>query len=121
MSGTANEFENPGANYPDRRDVEGIEPEVEEMRATDRDNASHAPTDLDSTAATQDEPLLEQHETTTAAKIDGIAQQTLSDLGTAPAERYEEVLRQRFKDAGLVVPDEQIRALAEKLATGAGT
>ncbi|HWM15018.1 MAG TPA: hypothetical protein VNP97_00360, partial [Microbacterium sp.] len=121
QSDTANEYENPGANYPDREDTAGIQPEEDEARsdAVADGAASSAP---DTAAAlgenTQDGPVLSQNQATVQEKIDGILAQTRIDLaaGAEPVERYEEVLRQRFIETGIDVPADQVHAFAERLA-----
>lgn len=69
-------------------------------------------------AGTQDGPALAQNDATVQQQVDGIIEQVRADLGTATAKRYEEVLRQRFSDADLEIPTDQVHALAERLAGG---
>lgn len=116
-SDTGNEYRNPGANYPDREDTAGIEPPPDELRP-DPDVAPETPPGPDRLSATQDGPLLDQNVTTAREQIVGIADQVLADLGPTSAGRYEEVLSQRFSDAGLAVPADRTRALAQALAAG---
>lgn len=68
----------------------------------------------EATTGSQDEPLLAQNETTASEKIDGIVAQTRADLGDDSANRYGEVLRQRFSDTGIDLTDEQINDLAKE-------
>ena len=61
---------------------------------------------------TQDEPSMDASPTTAQAKIDGIVAQTRADFPEgADAARFEHALRQRFRETGVDVDDEQIRAL----------
>jgi len=121
-SNTANEYENPGANYPDREDAAGIEPEGEELRSDAAAEGAVSPAPERPPASgdehTQDAPVLAQNEATTQEQIDGILAQTRVDLAAEPVERYEEVLRQRFTETGIDVPADQVHAFAERLAVG---
>jgi hypothetical protein len=113
MSGTANEYDKPGGNYPDR---EGgtLEPEAAEQRSDAGVGGPIHQEGVDAAdTSTQDEPLLEQNDATTQEKVDGIIAQTRADLGDESAERFAEVLHQRFDDAGMQLTDEQIRGLAD--------
>jgi len=121
-SDTANEYENPGANYPDREDAGDIEPESEELRSDAAADGAAGPAPdsapRESAVPTQDVPVLAQNETTTQEQIDGVLDQVRADLGTVPVERYEAVLEQRFTESGIAVPADQVHAFAERLATG---
>jgi hypothetical protein len=119
MSGTANEFENPGGNYPDRKDSGGIEPDgVEQRSDSGVGGAVHHETD-DSNGV-QDEPVLEQNAATTQEQIDGIIAQTRADLGGESNDRYAEVLNQRLTDAGIQITDEDLQKLAGRATSGSG-
>lgn len=64
----------------------------------------------------QSEPAMDTHPTDDAARIAGVVAQTRLDVGDAPQERIEDVLRQRFADVGLDLGDDRIRALAAEVA-----
>jgi uncharacterized caspase-like protein len=123
MSDTTNAFDNPGGNFPDR----------DESAKTTADPAAHrsdagvggevvdesSPSSgSGSTEATQDEPALDQNQRSTQDQLDGIAMQTRADLGDESQDRYEEVLRQRLRDAGIQLTDEDVRALADRSSPG---
>jgi hypothetical protein len=136
MSGTANEFENPGGNYPDREDSPGTQPDQSQMRENDvvggavhpdaaaADADSDVPADAtpatpaegppEAKTGTADGPLLAQNQASTTDQIDGILAQTHADLGSESENRYAEVLRQRFEDASIDLTDEQILDLARR-------
>lgn len=137
MSGTANEFDEPGGNYPDRNDEAPIVPAQDEDRRADEDATiqhgeapstvqggavapdAHAP-DAQSPAGgspgTQDEPAMDMHDTTDEERVSGIVAQTRADVGDASEERIADVLRQRFTETGTDVGDDRIRALAAEIA-----
>lgn len=122
MSGTANEYDSPGANYPDREDVAGVEPEPAEQRSdAGVGGAIHddAAADAD-VQPVQNEPVLEQNLASNQERIDGIVAQTRSDLGGESDDRYAEVLRQRLRDADIEMTDEDRQRLAEKANPGSG-
>lgn len=132
MSGTANEFDEPGGNYPDRNGEAPIEPAQDENRGSDDDSTiqhgeasstvqggavapdAHAPSA--GSPGTQDEPAMDMHDATDEERISGIVAQTRADVGDAPEERIADVLRQRFTETGTDVGDDRIRALAAEIA-----
>lgn len=132
MSGTANEFDEPGGNYPDRNDETPLEPSQDEDRRGDGDDTiqhgeapstvqggavapdAHAPTA--GSPGTQDEPIMDMHEATDEERVSGIVAQTRADVGDASEERIADVLRQRFTETGTDVGDDRIRALAAEIA-----
>lgn len=148
MSNTGNEFEQPGINYPDREDIEGIEPaEGEPMRddevrsgaapdVTQREagvDADHHGQDggrdtltageaqrADALGAgdTQDLPAMSQNNATAEEKIAGIVIQSRQDLAAGTREPVEDMLRGRLHDAGLDVSDEFVAELAERVKAG---
>ena len=125
MSGTANEFENPGGNYPDRKDTDGAQPDAAEQRSdAGVGGAVHHEggdgSEPSAGEAVQDEPVLEQNNATTQEKLDGIAAQTRVDLGEESHDRYEEVLRQRLNDSDIQLTDEDVSKLARRSAGGSG-
>lgn len=125
MSGTANEFDNPGGNYPDRKDVDGAQADPAEQRSDagvggqvyHEGGGGSAPA---SGEAVQDEPVLAQNNATTQEKLDGIAAQTRVDLGDESQDRYEEVLRQRLDDSGIQLTDDEVSKLARRSGGGSG-
>lgn len=101
--GTAME---PGAEPPDAAGARTTEPMA---------TASDAPQPTgDGTA--QAEPAMDQNIASDEDKIAGIALQTRHDVGDADPSRIEEVLAQRFRDAGLEVGAERLSALAREVA-----
>jgi hypothetical protein len=125
MSDTTNAFDNPGGNFPDRdesaktaadpaarRSDAGVGGEV-----VDESSPASGP---GSAEGTQDEPALDQNQRSTQDQLDGIAMQTRADLGDESQDRYEEVLRQRLRDAGIQLTDDDVRALAQRSASGGG-
>jgi 3-oxoacyl-ACP reductase-like protein len=123
MSGTANEFDEPGGNYPDREGTDGASAHAAEQRSDagvggkvhDEGDGRNVPA---SSEAVQDEPVLEQNNATTQDKLDGIAAQTRVDLGDESQDRYEEVLRQRLDDAGIQLSDDEVSKLARRSGGG---
>jgi hypothetical protein len=69
-----------------------------------------------SSSGTQDAPAMDMHDTTDEERIAGIVAQTRADVGDASDERIADVLRQRFRDIGLEVGDDRVRALAAEVA-----
>ena len=50
---------------------------------------------------TQDEPVMDQNDATTAQKLQGIIEQTIADAEFQPKERLEQHPRERISDAGV--------------------
>ncbi len=92
MSHGANEFEQPGANYPDSA------------------QAAPAP------ATTQDGPALDQNVATDMERLDGVVQQVRADVGGEDVAIIEKSLRSRLADTGIVVADDEVSALARDIA-----
>ncbi|CAN7399552.1 hypothetical protein LJR045_002479 [Microbacterium sp. LjRoot45] len=92
MSHGANEFEEPGANYPDSA------------------QAAPAPT------GTQDAPALDQNLPTDMERLDGVVQQVRADVGGEDVAIVEKSLRRRLTDTGIVVADDEVSALARDIA-----
>jgi len=124
MSGTANEFENPGAHHPDRQDTDDVQPDPATQRSDAGvggavNHSDDAERSADEGTAgypgrTQDEPVLQQNQATDQERIDGIVAQTRADLGDESDERYAEVLRQRLEDSGIPMSDEDRQRLAQR-------
>ena len=122
MSGTGNEFENPGGNYPDSGKADGASAQAAEQRSDagvggevyhEKGEGAAAPGE-----EVQDEPVLAQNNATTQEKLDGIAAQTRVDLGDESHERYEEVLRQRLNDSEIQLTDDEVSDLARRSSGG---
>jgi hypothetical protein len=125
MSGTGNEFENPGVNYPDSGQADGAGAQAAEQRS-DAGVGGEVYHEKDEGTAVapgeevQDEPVLAQNNATTQEKLDGIAAQTRVDLGDESHERYEEVLRQRLDDSEIQLTDDEVSDLARRSSGGGG-
>jgi hypothetical protein len=140
MSNTGNEYEQPGINYPDREDIDGVEPdEGEPMRD---DDATQRPAGADAdhhgqdggrdtltaseaqhtgglgSGETQDLPAMSQNNATAEEKIAGIVMQSRQDVATGTREPVEDMLRQRLDDAGIEVSDEFVAQLADRVRAG---
>lgn len=107
MSGTTNEFDEPGANYPDS---EAKDPGAQERR-DDGSGASDAVP-----GRTQDGPVLAQNQATELERLDGIVVQTRADLAGADVATVERSLRRRLSDAGIELAEGEIEALARDLS-----
>jgi hypothetical protein len=125
MSGTGNEFENPGGNHPDGGPPDNADVQAAEQRS-DAGVGGEVYHEKDVPAApapgeqVQDEPVLAQNNPSTQDKLDGIAAQTRVDLGDESQERYEEVLRQRLRDSEIQLTDDEVSALARRSSGGGG-
>jgi hypothetical protein len=157
MSGTGNEFERPGVNYPDREDsTEGPEPgepardEGQEPASAGAPEPTHeavgigvmdSPDGVDhhgqdggrdtltvgeaqrtsgglGSEQEQRLPAMSQNDASTIDKVSGIVAQTRSDVGIESTERIAEVLRQRFEQSGIDLPDADVDELAQQISTG---
>lgn len=63
-------------------------------------------------------PAMSQNNASDLEKVTGIVAQTRQDIGTEPMERIAEVLRQRFDQAGIELPDSDVQELARQVSTG---
>lgn len=137
MSNTGNEYEQPGINYPDREDIDGVEPDEDEPMRDDDATQRPAGADADhhgqdggrdtltageaqragglGAGDTQDLPAMSQNNATAQEKIDGIVLQSRQDVAAGTQESVEEMLRGRLDDAGLDVSDELVAELAERV------
>ncbi|WP_125132880.1 hypothetical protein [Microbacterium sp. 10M-3C3] len=98
-------------NVPDDSTVQhGEPPEIVQGGAVAHD--AHAPA---ASPGTQDAPAMDMHDATDEDRIAGIVAQTRADVGDASEERVADVLRQRFRDIGLDVDDDRVRALAAEI------
>jgi hypothetical protein len=123
MSGTTNEFENPGGNYPDSgQDAAGVQA-AEQRSDAGVGGAVHHEKDEPAPPApgeaVQDEPVLPQNDASVEDKLAGIAAQTRVDLGDESHERYQQVIRQRLNDTGIELTDDQVSDLARRSSGGA--
>lgn len=113
MSDGANEFEQPGANYPDSAKEADVEQRSDagvggDIIREDRDAA--APT------GTQDAPALDQNLPTEMERLDGVVQQVRADVGGEDVAIVEKSLRRRLADTGIVIADDEVSALARDIA-----
>ncbi|MET0812811.1 MAG: hypothetical protein ABWY03_07135 [Microbacterium sp.] len=142
MSTTGNEFEQPGVNYPDSGEGSGATPsappdpvdeastqgpapgpsDVGVVQGADHhgqdgggDNLTAGETQRDlKGAAEQSVPAMSQNNATDAAKIDGIIGQTRQD-GHQDHDAVVHVLRQRFEQSGVAVPEDRLDELADRV------
>ena len=63
-------------------------------------------------------PAMAQNNASDLDKVSGIVAQTRADVGTEPVERIVEVLHQRLDQAGVDLPDGDVRELARQVSTG---
>lgn len=120
MSGTRNEFDEPGANYPDsakdadleQRGDAGVGGEV----APDADEADGTAAGAGTVTGTQDGPALAQNVATDEERLDGVVQQVRADVGGESLDIVEKSLRRRLSDVGIAVADEEVEALARDIA-----
>lgn len=63
-------------------------------------------------------PAMAQNNASNLEKVTGIVAQTRADVATEPLDRIVEVLRQRLTEAGVELPDGDIRELARQVSTG---
>ena len=120
MSGTTNEFENPGSNYPDSGQT-GTEAAEQRSDAGVGGAVHHEKDEPAAPApgeAVQDEPVLPQNDASVEDKLAGIAAQTRVDLGDESHERYQQVIRQRLDDSGIQLTDDQVSDLARRSSGG---
>jgi len=141
-SATANEFDAPGTNYPDSgkadsapRDEspldtagpvdvpveatipEGADPRDHQGQDGGRDTLTAGQAQHEMAGqATQDVPAMSQNNATQDDKVDGIVAQTRVDVGGEPLDRIADVLHQRLEQAGISLSDDEIAALAERVA-----
>ncbi|WOQ70036.1 hypothetical protein RYJ27_02065 [Microbacterium limosum] len=67
---------------------------------------------------TQDEPSMAQHDTTDAARLAGVVDQTRADVGGKDADAVEHVLRERLAQTGIELPDADVHDIAGRLSRG---
>ncbi len=137
MSNTGNEYEQPGINYPDREDIEGVEPAEGEPMRDDEAAQRLAGVDADhhgqdggrdtltvgeaqrtgglGAGDTQDLPAMSQNNATAEEKIAGIIVQARQEVAAGTREPVEDMMRERLSQAGLDVSDELVAELAERV------
>lgn len=67
------------------------------------------------TEETQDEPVLDQHETTEAERREGLVAQMRADLSAESPAVIEQALRHRLADIGMTLDDAEIARLAAEI------
>lgn len=120
MSGTRNEFDEPGANYPDsakdadleQRGDAGVGGEV----APDADESEGTAAGAGTVTGIQDGPALAQNVATDDERLDGVVQQVRADVGGESLDIVEKSLRRRLADVGISVADDDVEALARDIA-----
>jgi len=113
MSGTRNEFDEPGANYPDsakdadleQRGDAGVGGEVAQEGG-----------EVSPGVRTQDGPALAQNVATEMERLGGVVQQVRADVGGESLDIVEKSLRSRLADVGITVADDEVTALARDIA-----
>lgn len=126
MSGTTNEFDDPGGNYPDvgGQDAKTMASDAgvggaiadEQGAPPDERNAAPAGTPDASPAGTQDAPSMDTHTASGDDKLDGLVAQVRSDGQGQDAAMVEKLLRTRLQDTGLHLDEERIAALVADIA-----
>jgi hypothetical protein len=61
---------------------------------------------------------MSQNDASDVDKVAGIVAQTRSDVGDQSLDRIADVLRQRLVQAGVELPDDEVRELARQVSTG---
>lgn len=97
MSGTVDEYGEPGQDTPDKGGT-WSGPVSEDTRASD-----------------QTAPAMDMHETTADARIEGIIAQTRTDVDITNVDEVTLLLSRRFSDAGIELTDDQIAELAARV------
>ncbi|CAI9388331.1 hypothetical protein [Microbacterium sp. T2.11-28] len=123
MSGTRNEFDEPGANYPDsakdadleQRGDAGVGGAVAHEPDAHEDDEARAAAGAPG-EATQDGPALAQNAATDMQRLGGVVQQVRADVGGESLEIVEKSLRRRLSDVGITVADDEVTALARDIA-----
>jgi len=148
MSTTGNEYEEPGVNYPDRKDADGAADTPKKAEPTEPshhaigigviDDDADASGDhhgqdqgrdtLTAGGAQQEAalndaqeqrlPAMAQNNASEIDKVAGIVAQTRNDLAATEPERVPQVLRERLEQSGIDLPDAEIDELARQITTG---
>lgn len=70
---------------------------------------------IDTGLAQQDATALDQHETSTRERIEGIREQTRQDMTGRDRDEIIEVLTERFDDAGIELSETELESMAESM------
>lgn len=111
---TGNEFDEPGANYPDS--AKETAPEARDDAGVGGAVSHEAP--REQLTSTQDGPRLEQNVTTDMERLNGIVTQTRADLRGETVDLVEKSLTRRLEDAGIALDAGEVQALARDIAGG---
>jgi len=106
---TGNEFEEPGANYPDSAKETDEEPRIAGV-------AEDLPPEQ--RTGTQDGPRQDVHLTTDMERLNGIVTQTRADLSGQSTDVIEKSLRRRLEDTGIALDEDELAALVRDIAGG---
>lgn len=71
---------------------------------------------VDTGLTDQDTTAMDQHPTTTEERIRGIIEQSRDDMIGHDREQVTELLRDRFSDAGIEIPDDELESIARGIA-----
>lgn len=123
MSGTTNEFEHPGGNYPDvggsdakaQSSDAGVGGAIADEHAEDRDATPPGTPDA-STAGTQDAPAMDTDAPSGDDQLDGVIAQTRSDGRGQDAATVEKLLRSRLADTGLQMGEDRMAAVVAEIS-----
>lgn len=106
MSGTTNEYHNPGGNHPDKGGT---------WSGPVSDDTASAP-------GTQDGPVQDMNAPTVDEKIEGIIAQSRVDLSAHGDQDVELLVRRRLEDAGIPATDDDVARIVTQVSdAGDGT
>lgn len=106
---TGNEFEEPGANYPDSAKETDEEPRIAGV-------AEDLPPEQ--RTGTQDGPRQDVHVTNDQERLHGIIAQTRIDLTGQSPDIVEKSLRHRLGDIGITLDEDEFAALVRDISGG---
>jgi len=148
MSTTGNEYEEPGVNYPDRKDADGATDLPDKAKPTEpshhavgigviddetdasgdhqgqdhgRDTVTAGGAQREGALNDEQEqrlPAMAQNNASEVDKVAGIVAQTRNDLAATEPEKVPDALRQRLEQSGINLPDDEIDELARQITTG---
>lgn len=98
MSGTVDEYGEPHDDTPDKG------------------GTWSGPVSDDKNPGAQTAPAMDMHETTHDARIDGIIEQTRTDVDITNVDEVTLLLSRRLSDAGIDMTDAQVAELADRVA-----
>ena len=144
MSTSGNEFDEPGVNYPDRRDAEDANDTTTSTGEADT-RSTDAPSPMGETPdghhyghdggrdtmtvdqaqrsgalderGEQSRPAMSENNASASEKLDGLVEQMRADLAGEPIATVEHAVRGRVAQAGLDVSDADIAALSRRIAS----